>query len=137
MLSDRCPVCPVSNVGVLWPNDLMDENETWHAYRPWPRPHRVRWGPSSPTERGTAASHCRNLRLHALHTSVYNPRPMILVAKRLDGSRCRKLGAVPILGRAHLTQCGLGQGLPRYQVVSSSIQPFGHNRHSSSSSKIL
>jgi len=29
----------------------------------------------------------------------------------------------------HLTQCGLGQGLPPYQVAPSSIQPFGHNRH--------
>jgi len=27
----------------------------------------------------------------------------------------------------HLTQCGLGRGLPLYQVASSSIQPFGHN----------
>ena len=29
----------------------------------------------------------------------------------------------------HLAQCGLGRGLPRYQVASWSIQPFGHNRH--------
>jgi len=29
----------------------------------------------------------------------------------------------------HLTQCGLGQGLPPYQVASRSIQPFGHNRY--------
>ena len=29
----------------------------------------------------------------------------------------------------HLTQCGLGRGLLLYQVASSSIQPFGHNRH--------
>ena len=27
------------------------------------------------------------------------------------------------------TQCGLGRGLLPYQVASSSIQPFGHNRH--------
>jgi len=32
----------------------------------------------------------------------------------------RKLGAVPLLGELgpHLTQCGLGQGLPPYQVAS-------------------
>jgi len=44
----------------------------------------------------------------------------------------RKLGAVPLLGGKrgpHVTQCGLGQGLPSYQVASSSIQPFSHNRH--------
>jgi len=29
----------------------------------------------------------------------------------------------------HLTQCGLGWRLLPYQVASSSIQPFGHNRH--------
>ena len=28
-----------------------------------------------------------------------------------------------------LIQCGLSQGLLPYQVASSSIQPFGHNRH--------
>jgi len=28
-----------------------------------------------------------------------------------------------------LTQCGLGRGLLLYQVASSSIQPFGHNRY--------
>ena len=28
-----------------------------------------------------------------------------------------------------LTQCGLGRGLLPYQVASSSIQPFGHNKH--------
>ena len=35
MLPDRClscslPVCPVSNVGVLWPNGWSDQDETWH-----------------------------------------------------------------------------------------------------------
>jgi len=29
----------------------------------------------------------------------------------------------------YLTQCGLGRGLPPYQVASWSIQPFNHNRH--------
>jgi len=31
--------------------------------------------------------------------------------------------------RPHLTQRRLGRRLPPYQVTSSSIQPFGHNRH--------
>jgi len=48
MLSDRCLSCPVSvcNVGVLWPNGWMDQDETWHGGRPRPRSHCVRWGPS-------------------------------------------------------------------------------------------
>jgi len=36
MLSDRCPVCPVlsvCDVGVLWPNGWMDQDETWHGGR--------------------------------------------------------------------------------------------------------
>ena len=43
----------------------------------------------------------------------------------------RKLaGAVPLLGGEldpHLTQCGLGRGLPPCQVSFWSIQPFGHS----------
>jgi len=63
MLSDRClsvlsvclsvcpviTVCPVCNVGVLWPNGWMDQDETWHAGRPRPWPRCVRRGPSSPS----------------------------------------------------------------------------------------
>jgi len=53
-----CPVLSVlsvCNVRALWPNDLTDQNETWPAVRPRPRPHCVRWGPiSSPSQRGTA-----------------------------------------------------------------------------------
>ena len=39
-----CPVCPVCDVGVLWPNGWTDENETWHAGRPRPRRLCVRSG---------------------------------------------------------------------------------------------
>jgi len=61
MLSDRCPVLSVlsacmsvCNVGVLWPNDWTDQDETWHAGRPRPRSHCVTWVPSSPSQRDTA-----------------------------------------------------------------------------------
>jgi len=57
MLSDRClsvlsvcPVLSVCNVRALWPNGWTDHDETWHAGRPRPWPHCVRWGPSSPKE---------------------------------------------------------------------------------------
>jgi len=60
-----CPVCRVCNVGVLWPNGWTDQDETWHAGRPRPRPHCVRWGPSPP-----------------------NFRPISVAAKWLHGSRC-------------------------------------------------
>ena len=48
MLSDRCLSClSVYNVGALWPNGWKDQDETWHAGRPQPWPHCIRWGPSS------------------------------------------------------------------------------------------
>jgi len=72
MLSYRCQfVCPVSDVGVLWPIDWMDQDETWHSGRPRPWPHCVRWGPSSTPPKGTG-----------------NFRPISVVAKLLDASRC-------------------------------------------------
>jgi len=52
MLSDCClsvlsclSVC-LYNVGVLWPNGWMDQDQTWHAGRHQPWPHCVRWGPA-------------------------------------------------------------------------------------------
>jgi len=50
-----CPGCPVCDVGVLWPSGWMDQDATWYGERFPPRPHCVRLGPSSPTERGIAA----------------------------------------------------------------------------------
>ena len=50
-----CPVLCVCELGVLWPNSWMDQDETWHADRPpLPWPQCVRWGPTSPPQRGTA-----------------------------------------------------------------------------------
>jgi len=83
-----------------------------------------------------------------------NFRPMSIVVKGLNGSRCMTLGTEGHLGIGHivphgdpcsspsqegvlcpfrgamgtrLIQCGLCGGLLPYQVASSSIQPFGHN----------
>jgi len=44
----------VCNVGVLLPNGLMDQDETWHGGKPRPWPHCVIWDPASPPQRGTA-----------------------------------------------------------------------------------
>ena len=45
-------VCPVCNVGVLWSNGCMDQDETWRAGRSRPWPRCVRWEPSSPSPKG-------------------------------------------------------------------------------------
>jgi len=56
VLSVSLSVClSVCNVGVLWPNGWMDQVSTWRGGRPRLRRHCVRWGPSSPTVRGTTA----------------------------------------------------------------------------------
>ena len=59
MLSDHCAVlsvCPFCDVGVMWPNGWMDQDETRYACRPRPWPHCVRWGPSSPSHKGHSPS---------------------------------------------------------------------------------
>jgi len=60
MLSDHClSVLSVCDVGVLWPNDWMDQDATWYGGRPRSRRHCVRWGPSFPTPRkGTLLGTC-------------------------------------------------------------------------------
>jgi len=42
----------VRDVGVLSPNGWTDQDETWLAGRSRPRPHCVRWGPSSSFPKG-------------------------------------------------------------------------------------
>jgi len=49
-------VLSVCDVGVLWPNGWADQDETWHAGRPRPWPHCVRWEPSSPPPKGHSHS---------------------------------------------------------------------------------
>jgi len=81
MLSDSCLSCPVlscpvmsvCNVGVLtlWPNDWMDEDETWHGGRPRSWPHCVRCGHRSSTERVTAAPTHFSLHVYCVQTVVH------------------------------------------------------------------
>jgi len=65
-------VLSVCDVGVLWPNGWIDQDETWHAGRPQPWPHCVRWGPSSAKLKGAQAPKFR---------------PISVVPKWLDVSR--------------------------------------------------
>jgi len=48
------PVCPVCDVGVLWPNGWTDQDETWHTGKPRRWPNCVIWKPSPPHKRGGA-----------------------------------------------------------------------------------
>jgi len=76
--SDRCLSCPVClsvcNVGVLWPNGCMDQDETISMDRGLGPDHIVLDGDPDPPK-------------------GHNPSfgPMSVVAKRLDGLRCHML----------------------------------------------
>jgi len=59
---------------LLWPNGWMDQDDTWHGGRPQPRRLCVRRGPSPSPKRG--------------RSPLTNFRPISIVAKRLDASRC-------------------------------------------------
>jgi len=69
-----CLSCSVCDVGVLWPNGWMDQDKTWHARRPRPWPDCVRWGRSSPPQKG--AEPPRQFSAH------------VYCGQRLDASRC-------------------------------------------------
>ena len=55
---------------LVWPNGWMDQDATWCEHRPRPRRHCVRWGPSSPPQKGGTTP----ISAH------------FIVAKRLDAS---------------------------------------------------
>jgi len=57
---------------MLWPDGWLDQDATLYLGKPWPRQHCVRW-------EGTDL----------------NFRPMSVVAKRMDGSRCHWYGGRP------------------------------------------
>jgi len=84
----------------------MDQDETWRGGRRRPRPHYVRWRPSSP-QRGTAP----------------NFRPMSIVAKRLCGLRCHLVWRS---ASAQATLCKMGTQLspkrghsPHFSTIST------------------
>ena len=61
---------------LLRPNGCMDQDVTWYGARPRPRRLCVRWRPSPPPQQGGGPP------------QKFYFRPMFIVAKRLDGSRC-------------------------------------------------
>ena len=69
-----CLSCLLCDVGVLWPNGWMDEDETWHGGRP----------------NLALATLCKmGTQLHLRQRGTTpNFRPIYVVAKRLYGSRC-------------------------------------------------
>jgi len=81
----------------------MDQDETWHAGRPQPWPHCVRWGHSTPSP--NRAEPLPNFQ----HISV--------VAKWLDGLRCHLVWRQAL---AKATLCYMGTQLPLLKSGQSS-----------------
>jgi len=77
---------------LLWPNGWIDQDTTWYAGRPRPRPHCVRWSPAPPPKKGhspqfSAHVYCGqgHIVLHGDPASAQpapNFRPMSIMAKR-------------------------------------------------------
>jgi len=188
-----CLSCPVCDVGVLWPNDWMDQDELGMqvglgyshivlAGDPAPPPQRrhpqfsahiccgqmAGWikmplgtevgldpdyivldGDTAPLPKkgaeppvfGPYVYCCHDRASQLLLSSCYKSSAVAEMGDRLAtigmGDRLATLGmgrkwggAAVVAGSPlgpHLTQCGLGLGLPLYLVASSSMQPFGHN----------
>ena len=91
-------VLSVCDVGALWPNAWMDQDETWYAGRPRPWTHCVRRGPSSPSP-------------------IFSPS---VVAKWLDGSRCHLVWRQ---ASAQATLCQMGSPLYPPQKLGQSPLP--------------
>jgi len=66
-LGYRTIVCPVCDVGVLWPNGWTDQDETWHAGRPQPWQHCVKCGPTCPSPQNSQKSQNSNLKILVHH----------------------------------------------------------------------
>ena len=65
---------PIFGPCLLWPSSWMDQDGTWHGGGLWSRPHCARWGPSSLPQKAAEP--------------IHNFRPIFIVAKRLDASKC-------------------------------------------------
>jgi len=68
---DRAP--PIFGPFLLWPNGWMHQDAIWYGSRPQPRRLCVRWGPGPLPQKGAEPP---------------NFRPISIVAKQLDESRC-------------------------------------------------
>ena len=68
------PPSPIFGPFLLWLKGWMHQDATWYGGRPHPRRLYVRWGPCPSPKRGGAP--------------LPNFRPISIVAKRLDASRC-------------------------------------------------
>jgi len=70
---------PIFSPCLLWPDGWMDQDATWHGGRSQPRPHCARWVPDSQLP-------------YPKWGRPHNFRPIFVVFKWLDASRCHLVG---------------------------------------------
>ena len=75
---------PIFGPCLLCPNYWMNQNATWYEGRPRPRPHCVRWGPSSPAERGTAPPSFRPMSVVAKRSPISATTEYLYVDRTID-----------------------------------------------------
>jgi len=99
VLSDRClscPICPVCDVDILWPNGWMDQDETWRAVRHRPWPHCVRRGPSSTPQWGTVPQFSAHVCCGQMAGWIKMPLGMEVDLGPGDFALDREIAALPI-----------------------------------------
>jgi len=57
----------------------MDQDETWHGCRPWPRPHCVRWRPSAPLHPWTSKRYTNYIIIIIIKKGHSNPQFLVHV----------------------------------------------------------
>jgi len=98
----------VCDVGVLWPNGWMDQDETWRGGRPRPQPHCVRWDPASPKRAQQPPPH---FSAHVLWPNSWMDK---------DAAWCGGIGHVPghIVLRVNPAPHQKGHSIPQFSAVS-------------------
>ena len=82
----------------------MDQDETWHAGRPWPQRHCVRWEPSSPPSQGHSSQFSAHICCGQMATWIKMPHGMQVGLCPGDFVLDRDPAPSPIRGRSSLPQ---------------------------------
>ena len=115
---------PIFGSFLLWPNDWMHQDGTWHGGRSWSSPHCARGRHSSPPHL-TQSRLGRGRAPYQVAFWCMQPFGHNRNGPKIGEGGCAPLGEAELC--PHLTQRGHGRGLPACQVSSWSVQPFGHN----------
>ena len=100
---------PIFGPCLWWPNGCMDQDATWYGGRPRPRQHCARWDPAPLAKKGAQTP---------------NFRPMSMVPKRLDRSRCHVVWRYRPRIKRRCVRWGPSYPLPKRGAESSTLRPM-------------